>query len=371
MTRFRILLTIALLFALGRPLWAQGAGGEDRSWKVASTQQAPGGNLNSLRTRQTHTVSGNRTVNRQNIERLGPDGRYEPYLDVEAETVRVDSTTVRTVVRSYGRGPDGERSLRQVVQEETRSLPAGEEKTTRSISAPDANGVLQTVQRQVSDFRQISASVRETKTTVLGPDLNGGLSPVAQIQDRETKTGEGSAQFKKSTLLPDGNGGWQVSEVREGTIRGMGTLEQTRDERVLRPDGNGNLSVAERTVTKSAQTAPGESRDTVENYATDIPGTSPDGTLRLTQRSTTIQQTSTAGSKTVQQVERANSANPGDGMQITGKTIDIVRAGSEGASRQTTTVLSPDSRGSLGVVWVDTRTKDSQPPIQVTTGSPH
>ena len=366
-----ITLLITLLFALGSPLWAQSASSEDQSWKESSTQQSPGGNLNPIRTRQAHSESGNRTVDRQNIERLGPDGRYQPYLEVERETVKVDSTTARTVERTYGRGPDGERSLRQVVSEESRTLPAGEQKTTRSTSSPDGNGVLQVVRRQISDSRQLSASVRETKTTVLGPDLNGGLSPVAQIQNRETKTGEGSAQFKKSTLLPDGNGGWQVSEVREGIIRGMDTPDETRDERVLRPDGNGNLSVAERTVTKNAQTAPGESRNTVENYATDIPGTSADGTLRLTYRSTTVRHTSAAGSKTVQQVEQANSANPSGGMQITGKTIDIVRAGGEGATRQTTTVLSPDSRGSLGVVWVDTRTKDSQPPIQVTTGSPH
>ena len=369
----RILLSAVLVYAMGRLLYAQGGSGSstsDQSWKESTAQQSMSGNLNPIRSRQTHSESGNRTVDKQNAERLGLDGRYVPYLDVERETVKLNSTTVRTVERTYGRGPDGDRVLRQVVTEETHSLAGNEQKTISSTSSPDANGTLQTVRRQISDSKQISANVRETKTTVFGPDLNGGLSRVAQVQERETRTGESSAQFKKSTLLPDGNGGWQVSEVREGTRRGIGTPEQTRDERVLRPDGNGNLTVAERTVTKDSQTVPGESRNTVEKYATDIPGTSGDGSLRLTERSTTVQQTSATGSKTVQQVERANPANPSDGMQIKGKTIDIVRPGSDGTVKQTTTVLSPDSKGDLGVVWVDTRKKDTQPPLQISTGSP-
>ncbi len=371
----RILLTAVLSCALGAPLPAQTQGGADASsnpsWKETTSQNSPSGNLNPTRTRESHSESNGRTVDKQSIERLGLDGRYVPYLDVEKETVKVDATTVRTVERTYGRGPDGGRALQQVTTEETRSLAGGEQKTVRSISNPDANGTLQIIRRQISDSKQIGANIRETKTTILSPDLNGGLAPVAQVQERETKTGEHSAQFKKSTLLPDGNGGWSVSEIRQGVIQGQGTPEQTRDERVLRPDGNGNLAVTERTVTREAQTSPGESRNTVEKYATDIPGTSADGSLRLTQRSTTVRQKTAGGTRTVQQTENANSANPGNGMQVTGKTIDIVGPGSGGSTRQTTTVLSPDSKGDLGVVWVDTGKKDNQPAIQVnTSGAP-
>lgn len=369
--QLRILMTVVLLGALAHSLSAQ-SGADNRAgqnWKESATQQSPGANLNPTRTRETHSESAGRTLDKRSVERLGPDGRYEPYLEIERETVKVDAGTVRTVERTYGRGPDGDRALRQLVTEETRSLPGGEQKISRSTSNPDANGALQVVRRQLSDSRQLGANVRETRTTILATDLNGSLAPVTQIQERETKTGESSAQFKKSTLVPDGNGGWQVSEVREGSLRGIGTPEQTRDEKVLRPDGNGNLSLVERTVAKDSQTSPGESRKTVENYATEIPGTSSDGTLRLAERSTTVQQTSAAGSRTVQQVERVNPANPGDGLRVTGKTIDIVRpSGAADSSRQTTTVLSPDSKGSLGAVWVDTRTKDSRPPVQVNIG---
>ena len=358
---------VAAVFALGSsPSFAQTP---DQSWKESSNQQSTSGNLNPLRSRESHTESNGRTVDKQSVERLGPDGRYVPYLDVEKESVKVDSTTVRTIERTYVRGSDGSRQLQQVTQEDTRNLPGDEQKVTRSVSNPDVNGRMQVVRREVSDSKQLSANIRETKTTILSPDLNGGLSPVSQIQNRETKTGEHSSQFKKSTLLPDGNGGWQVGEVREGVVQGDGkTL--TKDERLLRPDGNGNLSLVERTVSKEAETAPGEKHASVEKYAKDIPGTSADEGLRLAERSTTMQRTSGGGSQTVQQMQQANPANPSDGMRVTGKTIDIVRPGTGGSTQQKTTTLSVDSKGDLSPVWVDTTKKDSQPAVQVDTKTP-
>jgi hypothetical protein len=367
----RLLLTTVMMCALATCSRAQNQSGSDtstpQSWKESTSQQSPSGNLNPIRTRESHSESGGRTIDKQVVERLGPDGRYEPYLNVERETVKVDSGTTRTVEHTYVRGPDGGRTLQQLTTEETRNLSGGEQRIARSVSNPDANGTLQVVRRQISDSKQIDANIRETKTTVLSPDLNGGLSPVAQVTERETKTGEHSAQFKKSTLLPDGNGGWNVGEVREGVIQGIGTQQQTRDEKVSRPDGNGNLNVAERTVTTQSQPAPGESRNTVEKYATDIPGTSGDGSLRLTERSTSTQQTSAAGTRTVQQTQQANSANPSNGMKVTSKTIDIVRPGSGDSTHRTTTVLSLDSKGDLGVVWVDTGKKDNQPSVKLDT----
>jgi len=363
----RSLLTLGAIFILITGCaFAQSS---DQSWKENSSQQSTSGNLNPLRSRESHTEANGRTLDKQTVERLGPDGRYVPYLDVEKESVKVDATTVRTVEKSYVRGPDGDRTLQQVTQEETRNLPGNEQKITRSVSNSDANGDLQVVRREVSDSKPLGSNVRETKTTVLGPDLNGGLSPVSQIQNRETKTGEHSTQFKKSTLLPDGNGGWKVAEIREGATQGDGKT-QTRDEKILRPDGNGNLSVVERTVTKEAETAPGEKRDTVEKYAKDIPGTSADEGLRLSERTTTVQRTGGDGSQTVQQTQQANPANPGDGMRITGKTIDIVRPGASGSTQHKTTTLSLDSKGSLSPVWVDTSKKDGKPPVQVDTKTP-
>jgi len=362
------LLSVAAMLLCAFAGWAQNS--NDQSWRETSSQQSTSGNLNPLRSRESHTETDGRTVDKQAVERMGPDGRYVPYLDVERESVKVDADTTRTIERTYVRDPDGNRTLQQVIQQETRSYRDGEQKVTRSVSSMDANGALQVVRRENSDSRQISPNVRETKTTVLSPDLNGGLAPVAQVQERETKTGEHSSRFKKSTLLPDGNGSWQVSEVREGTLQGEAGKDQVRDEKVSRPDGNGNLSVVERTVTKESAGAAGEMRHTTDKYAMDIPGTSSDGRLRLAERTVTVQQTNGATRQTMQRTQDANAANPWDGMQTTGETIDIVRPGVSGSSQQKTTTLSVDSKGSLSPVWVDTSKKDSQPAIQVDTRTP-
>ena len=63
------------------------------------------------------------------MQTLGPDGRYVPYSQTEKESVRVDATTVRTVERTFGTGPDGQRVLVQESREETRDLPGGEKMT--------------------------------------------------------------------------------------------------------------------------------------------------------------------------------------------------------------------------------------------------
>jgi hypothetical protein len=175
--RFATIVIVVWLNAL----WAQaqsqsgsGASSDEtpKSWTAATQQQFPG-SANPTRSSESHSEAGGRSVDNQSIERIGMDGRYEPYLDVQKETVKVDATTTRTVERTFGRDSDGRKTLVQVTEEEKRSLPGGEVKVVRTTSNPDANGGLQTVQREVQDTRQISPNVQETKTTLLMADSNG------------------------------------------------------------------------------------------------------------------------------------------------------------------------------------------------------
>ncbi len=292
-------------------------------------------------------------MDRQSVERMGSDGRYEPYLDTEKETVKVDATTVKTVSRTFGRDSEGRKTLVQVTEEERRSLPGGEVKVVRTTSNPDTNGGVQIVQREIQDTRQTSPEVQETKTTVLLPDLNGGLAPSLQTEERQTKTSDHEVKFRKSTLLPDGTGHWQVGELREGTIADDGK-ERTKDERVLRPDTDGNLGVVERTVSKESDPAAGEGSETVDTYSTEIPGSVGDGSLHLNQRVTTIHRKREGGGQsTEKQVEQRNPAEPSAGLRVTQKTIDIVRPSLNGTNQETQTIQSLDSNGNLAVVSVD------------------
>ncbi|MCU1299833.1 MAG: hypothetical protein JWQ87_117 [Candidatus Sulfotelmatobacter sp.] len=341
----------------------------NQSWTASSQQESPGGAVNPTRKKETHTEADGRVVDRTSVETLGPDGRYVPYSDTEKESRRINDTTVRNIERTFGRDCDGHRTLIQERQEESRTLPGGEQKVIRTVSNPDGNGRLQVVQRDLEDSKQVSPGVRVTNTTVSMADGNGGFSAAVQTEQRETKSGDARVESKKSTLLSDGTGSWKLSEVRESMTQQDG-LVRSKDERVLRPDSTGKLTVVEHTVNKQAQTAAREGRDTTETYSTNVPGVAGDGSLQLVQRETTIQRTTSAGAQsTIQQIEQARPGNLSDDLHVTQEAIDIVRPGGGGTTDRSHIILTPDSDGRLGQVWIDTGKTDNPSAITVDTSS--
>jgi len=338
---------------------AQAAPENDKPWTATSQTSGAGG---PLRTTESHTKSGNLNVDKQTVEVQGPDGRYQPYLDTETETVQVNATTIRKIVRTYGRDSDGRRNLTQVTEDESQSSANGDGKVVRTTSNPDLNGGLQLVQREVSDTRKTGPNTEETKTTVYMPQ-SGSMAAVQQTVESQRHTGGGNVDVKKTTLLPDGNGEFQVGEVRENTIREEGK-NRTSEERVSHPDSEGRLSEVSRTVGKETESAAGEKNNTVETYSTDAPGLAPDGSLHLNQRVTTVQKKDSSGKTTEQQVEQPNSGDPNAGLQVSTKTKYIVLYGASG-TQQTKTIQAHDINGTFSVVSVETKKSDQAPAAQV------
>jgi len=361
------LIPVTVVLWLAQVCLAQDSSGS-QSWTATSQQSDLGGRVNPTRTSETHTESNGRVVDKTSVETLGPDGRYVPYSETEKESVRVNDTTVRNIERTFARGPNGERTLIQESQEESRTLPGGQQKVVRTTSSPDVNGALQVVRRELEDSRQLSPGVRETHTTVLTPDVNGGLTPAVQIEQRETTSSDGTIETKKSTQLSDGSGRWQLSEVRESTSKQESGQLRSKDERVLRPNANGTLAVVERTVTKQTDAGPGETHNTSETYSTNIPGQAGDDHLQFVQRESTVRRTTATGAQsTSRQVQQTNPGNPSDSLRVTMETIDIVRPGSSGNTDETRTILTSDSNGQLGEVWIDTGKTGNPAAIQVDT----
>jgi hypothetical protein len=346
------------------------SGDGDKSWTSSSQEQSTSGNTNPTRTQESHVVENGRVVDKESMERLGPDGRYEPYLDTEKESVKVDANTTKTIHRTFARDSDGRKTLMQVTEEETRTLPGGGQKSTLTTSNPDADGRLQVVQKEIQDTRQISSDVKERKTTVLTPSSNGGLAPAIQREEREIRRSDHLTEFKKSTLLPDTNGNWVVNEIKQGVIRSDGK-NQTREENVLRPDNDGRMSVVERTVRNESESTPGNKQQTTESYSTSVPGGVDEGRLSLSQRVRTTQTISTDGKTVTQtQVDSRTAGQLDSGLQPTQKTIDIIRPGADGKNQEQHTIQAPTPSGSLGAVSVDTRQVTSTPSIQVDTRKP-
>ena len=111
-----MLLAVGICFfalpALGAQTSDSQTGDTDKSWTATTESQRD--NVNPTRTTESHTQTGNRTLDSQSVQRRGPDGHFEPYQDIEKETVRVDATTVRTTTRAFARDADGAKILVQV-----------------------------------------------------------------------------------------------------------------------------------------------------------------------------------------------------------------------------------------------------------------
>src|SRR6202140_3259755 len=88
-----LLLAIGVYFCSSLALWAQTSdsptGDAANSWTATTDSQS--GTLNPTRTIETHTRSGNRPLDKQSLQRRGADGHFEPYQEVEKETVQLDA----------------------------------------------------------------------------------------------------------------------------------------------------------------------------------------------------------------------------------------------------------------------------------------
>src|SRR5260370_10485576 len=239
-----MLLAIGIYLCSSPALWAQTSDSQRQadpnSWTATTETQS--GIINPTRTIESHTQSGNRALDKQSLERHGSDGQFEPYQDVEKETVQLDATSVRTITRTFGRDANGARTLVQVTEEERHALPGGDSNVVRTISNPDGNGKLQLIQRQIEETKRTSADVEETKTTMMLPSANGGLAPAMKVQERRQRGANDTVESQKTTLLPDGARNWQVSEIRRATSRQEGkSKDRTTEERNSRRHSEAKL----------------------------------------------------------------------------------------------------------------------------------
>jgi hypothetical protein len=333
---------------------------ESQSW--TKTNESHTTNMNPTRTTESHEKSANGTVDHQTVERLGTEGHYEPYYDIEKESVKVNGTT-RTIERTFARDASGQRILTRVTQEEKQSLPAGGEKVVRTTSNADLDGRLQVAQKEVTNTRTINPGLQEKNTTVFLSDGQGGMAPSMQIQQREKRSADHTVEVQTSTLLPDGSGKWQVHERKESTIKEEGK-ERTTEEQVSREGIDGKLAPVSRTLGKQSETTAGEKKSIVETYSPDISG-SADGNLQLSQRVTVVKRAGSDGAQTTEKrVEQRSMVDPAAGLQATTKTLATVQPGSFG-TRETSRIEARDVSGDFTVVSFDTQKSDNVHAVDV------
>ena len=311
---------------------------------------------------ESHSENSNRTLDKRSVEIRRTDGYFEPYQDIERETVQVDGSTVRTTTRTFARDVNKAKALVQITEEEQRTLPSGESKTVRITSNPDVNGKLQVSERDTAQSKRLAEHVEETQTTVELLSINGGLAPAVKTREIRKRNANDTVQSEKSTLLLDGGGRWQVNEIRQTTSRREGDSWIT-EERISRLDSEGKLSEISRMVTKDPETSTGEKRNTVETYSIDVLGTTRDGNLHMVERVSTSSQSNASGTRTTEQkVEQLNAGDPAAGLRVSVLVNDKVVPGPSG-EQSTVTIRGRDLNGGFSIVSVDTTKSDRIPTI--------
>jgi hypothetical protein len=362
-----VLLAVAAYLCLGLSVSAQTADSqttEDANKSWTATTDLKSDNVNPTRVVESHVQNGNRTVDNRSVQIRGSGGHFEPYQDIETETLQVDATTVRTATRTFGRDVNGTKTLVQVTEEERHTQPGGDSNLIRITSNPDANGRLQPVQREIVETKRIGMDVEETNTTVMLPNINGGLAPVLKTDEVRKRGANDTLESQKTTLLADGAGNWQLSEIRHSTTRQDNNTRST-EERVFRRDAEGKLSEVSRVVSKDSESSSTGKRETVETYSLDVPGVTRDGNLHLVERATTAQRTSATGEQiTEKQLEQRNPGDPDSDLHLSVLINDTVRPVPSGEQAMQT-ISVRDSNGSFGVVSVDTTNSDKVLTIQV------
>lgn len=361
--RGSILLLTWFYLSVSGSVLAQTSDSQDKSW--TATTDSKEDYANPTRTVETHRQNGNRTVDVRSLQTRGAEGDFQPYQDIETETIRVNATITRTTMRTFVRDADGNKTLLQVREEEKRTLPGGDSKVVRTTSNPDANGNLQIVQRENQETLKTSLGVEETKTTIMLPSINGGLAPAMQIQQHEKRSGD-TVEIQKTTQLPDGAGNWQVAEVRHTTIKEDGK-NRSSEEQVSRPDLDGNLAEITRTLSKESEHASGDKRKLEEMYSIDQPGATRDDSLHLVQRVTTTQRGSADSEQTTKVLEQTNPGDPGAGLWVSTVTTEGERLGPAGA-QMAETIQQRDANGNLDVVSVDITKADSANAVNIQIG---
>ena len=96
--------------------------GTDESWAATTESFIP--DFNPSRTIESHAKSGNRKIDKQRFEVLGINGDYRSFSETETETVEVDATTNRILVRRYRWDENGRKILTEVLDEDSRTAPA-------------------------------------------------------------------------------------------------------------------------------------------------------------------------------------------------------------------------------------------------------
>jgi hypothetical protein len=304
---------------------------------------------------QTRSESGGREVVVETSEVPDFEGRLAPIQETVMETIRTAPNTTQTRHDVFGFAPDRRRRLLETTESLRETQANGDTSAIHNTWAPNLNGRLSLMSRQIEQTRSAAPDVRQTETTLLVPRFNETLRETERTEYTERRINPGVVRHDSTHLVRDVNGRWQPIEARRGEAREIGASERMEEETIQRRDINGKLAVDEKTVTRRSN-AKEQDHVVIETYAPCVDGLPPsDSRLALSQR---VHRTTTAtadgGRYTVEEVEGRSRVAPNDPMRVIRRTVTTVRQ--IGTDRWVTErqVFERDVNGRLRLVINDT-----------------
>jgi hypothetical protein len=284
------------------------------------------GDLTRWRRVQTRSESGGREVVVETSEVPDVEGKLAPIQESVMETTRTAPNTAQTRYDVFGFAADRRRMLLETTESLRETQANGDTSAVQNTWAPDLNGRLGLMSRQIEQTRSTAPDVRQTDTTLLVPRFNETLQETERTEYTERRINPGVVQHDSTHLVRDINGRWQPIETRRGEAREIGVSERVEEDTIQSRDINGKLAVDEKTVTRRSNA--NEQDDVViETYAPyvdELPRS--DSRLALSQR---VHRTTTAtadgGRYTIEEVEGRNLVAPNDPLRVIRRTVTTVR----------------------------------------------
>lgn len=321
-----------------------------------STLQGAQTSGNQLQTTvdSTRGGGGGGAASSQVVSVPGINGGSKTLVDQDTQTVQVDANTTRTIKRTYGQGPDGQRQLVAVEQTDITTLGDGKSKEISTLTQRNLDGNFDLIRRTVGETVPAGPDSTRTNLTVFTPGMAGAMTPAQKIE-KVQRTGKTETSATTTELVPDGNGGWMTSRKTATVVQQQEGGQQTEDKKIFAPDANGNLTLAQRQVTKDWKADDGQEHQEVSTY-----GPAPAGTLTqtgtnlvLTSRVTQVKATQADGVvKITEQSEQRSTTSTSGQMQVTGSVIEIDSPTKAGPVSVRRSVYANDGNGQLQQISV-------------------
>lgn len=287
------------------------------------------------------------------LGRLNLDYALERDVEVERETIQVDSQTVRTIERAYRRDANGRRQLQDVTEVEQRTFSDGRVEAVQTKSTIDVNGRMQVWRQQRQETRNLGDDRWETSSTVLKPGTDGRLETVYRIQQTEHRDADDVVRMERVVEEQDLNNRWNVIEQRSATVeeRAEETIQQ---ETVYERGPFGELSLKSQVSSIEWQDKDGGIHRTIDTYQPDSRGE-----MELVERIELKEVTLDNGNKqSIQELQTRSSAQ-GELQVVERIAQDLTRART-GDTVENVTIERRDVYGKISIAENISRTRTEE-----------